>query len=389
MPIPLKYSFRSLGTRRLTTGLTMFGVALVVFVFAAVLMMAQGLQHALITTGSDDNVIVLRKAANAEITSIIDRDQASIITSLAQVKKDSTGTALATKEAVVVINLPYYDKVGFANISVRGVSPQAFMLRPQVKLVSGRMFRFGSREVIVGSSITKRFRGARVGESIKFGGDNWLIVGSFDTDGTGFDSEVWGDCDQLGEAFGRPVFSSLTVRLERRDMLADFAAEIEHDNRLNTLEAKRETQFYEEQSEAMSMFIRVLGIAITIIFSAGAMIGAMITMYAAVANRTTEIGTLRALGFGRMSILAAFLIESVFLSLLGGIVGLGFASLLQFFSVSMMNFGSFTELAFNFTITPAISVSSIMFAVCMGLIGGFLPAVRASRMSILGALRSS
>ncbi len=389
MRIPLKYSYRSLGTRRLTTSLTMLGVALVVFVFAAVLMMAHGLQKALITTGSDDNIIILRKSANAEISSIIDRDQAAIVKTLPEVAKTTDGKPLASCEVLVIINLPYIGKGGFANLSVRGVAPEAFALRPQVKLSRGRLFSFGSREVIVGASVAKRFQGANIGETLKFGGDNWTIVGVFDGDGSGFDSEIWGDVDQLGQAFGRPVFSSITARLERRDRFAEMLAEIDRDNRLQTLDTKREKQFYEEQSEMMAMFIRILGIAITIIFSAGAMIGAMITMYAAVANRTVEIGTMRALGFRRKSILAAFLIEAILLSAGGGIVGLGLASLLQFFSVSMMNFGTFTELGFGFALSPEIALSSLFFAVVMGIVGGFLPAVRASRLSILNALRST
>ncbi len=388
MKVPLKYSFRSIGTRKLTTTLTMIGVALVVFVFAAVLMMARGLQRAMVETGSDDNVIILRKSANAEISSIIDRDQAAVAATLPEVAKTADGKPLVTREIVVIINLEYNDKPGLANVTVRGVSPEAFQIRPQVKLLSGRMFKVGAREVIVGSSIAKRFKNSTVGQTIKFGGDQWTIVGSFDAGGTGFDSEIWGDADQLGEAFNRSVFSSMTVRLADKDRFAEYAKSFETDNRLQTLEVKREKQFYEEQSELMATFIRVLGIIVTVIFSFGAMIGAMITMYAAVANRTMEIGTMRALGFRRRSILSAFLIEALVLSLIGGGSGLVLASILQFFSVSMINFGTFTEIAFSFALTPAIVVMTLVFSLVMGLVGGFLPAVRASRMSILNALRA-
>ncbi|HTY00120.1 MAG TPA: ABC transporter permease [Bacteroidota bacterium] len=388
MKVPFKYSLRSLGTRKLTTTLTMIGVALVVFVFAAVLMMAGGLQRAMVDTGSDDNVIILRKSANAEISSIIDRDQAAIASTEPEVAKSADGTPLATKEIVVIINLEYNDKPGVANVTVRGVSQAAFQIRPQVKLLAGRMFKFGSREVIVGSSIAKRFKDATIGQSLKFGGDQWTIVGTFEANGSGFESEIWGDVEQLDAAFNRPVFSSVTVRLANRDRFQEYAKWFESDNRLQTLEVKREKQFYEEQSELMATFIRVLGIVVTVIFSFGAMIGAMITMYAAVANRTMEIGTMRALGFRRRSILSAFLIEALLLSLLGGAAGLLLAALLQFFSVSMINFGTFTEIAFSFALSPTVVIATMVFSLVMGLIGGFLPAVRASRMSILNALRA-
>ncbi|MBI4536291.1 MAG: ABC transporter permease [Ignavibacteriae bacterium] len=388
MKIPFKYTVRNLGTRRLTTALTVLGIALVVFVFAAVLMMAYGIEKTLIATGSDENVIVLRKSANAEITSLISRDQANIIKTLPQVATLADGKPLLSGEVVVVINLTYIGG-GFGNLTVRGVQPEGFLLRPQVQLVEGRMFQWGSREVIVGKSTTTRFQGTRIGEQIKFGGDQWTIVGIYDSQGSGFDSEIWGDVDQLSQAFGRSVFSSVTFRLREVEAFTDVVKAFERDNRLQTLDPKREKQFYEEQSEVMATFIRILGIMITIIFSAGAMIGAMITMYAAVSNRTVEIGTLRALGFKRRSVLSAFLVESLLLSLIGGTIGLVCASFLQFFNISMINFASFAELAFNFSLSPSVIISSLLFSVIMGLIGGFLPAVRAARLNILSALRAT
>lgn len=389
MKIPLKYTLRNFRTRRLTTALTIAGVALVAFVFSAVLMMAYGVQRTLVATGSEANVIILRKAANAEITSIIDREQANIIRSLPFIARGDEGRALAAGEIVVVINLPYQSGDGFGNLSVRGVERESFQLRPQVRLIEGRMFAWGSREIIVGRATSTRFSGTSVGQELRFGGDQWKIVGIFDTDGSGFDSEVWGDGDQLGQAFGRPVYSSVTLRLEGAELYTSFAEAFGKEIRLQSFEAKREKQFYEEQSELMATFIRVLGIAITVIFSLGAMIGAMITMYAAVANRTVEIGTLRALGFQRRSIMNAFLVESLTLSLGGGLIGLILASTLQFFSVSMINFGSFSELAFTFALSPEIVIASLSFSVLMGLLGGFLPSVRAARMNIVSALRAS
>jgi putative ABC transport system permease protein len=388
MQIPLKYIVRSSISRRLTTVITMLGVALVVFVFSAVLMMANGVQKTLRSTGSDDNMIVVRKAAMSEIMSILDREAAGIIVNLPQVARDADGRPLSSKEVVVIINLNKLGAAGISNVTVRGVEEAAFQLRPQVRIVQGRMFRWGAREVIAGAGITNRFVGAQIGEQVKFGGDLWTVVGIFDAEGSGFDSELWGDLNQIADAFKRQSLSTVTLRLKNPDEFAEVIAAFEADNRLQYFAPKREKKFFEEQSEMMATFIRILGIFITVIFSTGAMIGAMITMYGAVANRTVEIGTLRALGFYRRSILLAFLLESLFLSLGGGLVGLGIASLLQFFTISTLNLGSFSELAFSFAVSPSIVAISLGFSLLMGLIGGFLPAVGAARLNIIQALRA-
>ena len=388
MQIPLKYILRSSSSRRLTTVITILGITLVVFVFTAVLMMANGVEKTLRSTGSDDNLIVARKAAMSEIMSILDRDAAGIISNMPLVASFADGRPMSSKEAVVIINLNKIGAPGISNVIVRGVESAAFPLRPQVRIVQGQMFRWGAREVIAGAGITHRFTGAQIGEKMKFGGDLWTVVGIFEADGSGFESEVWGDSNQIMDAFKRSSFSTITMRLKQPDDLSEIAAAFESDNRLQYFVAKREKKFFEEQSEMMAKFIRILGIFVTIIFSTGATIGAMITMYGAVANRTVEIGTLRALGFFRRSILLAFLSESFVLSLAGGIAGLGLASLLQFFSISTLNFGSFSELAFSFALSPSIIATSLGFSLLMGLIGGFLPALRASRLNIIQALRA-
>ena len=388
MQIPLKYILRSSVSRRLTTVITILGVALVVFVFSAVLMMANGVQKTLRSTGSDDNLIVVRKAALSEIMSIIDREAAGIVVNLPQVARFPDGRPMTSKEVVVIINLNKLGSPGISNVTVRGVEEAAFQLRPQVRIVEGRTFRWGAREVIAGAGITHRFAGAQIGEKVKFGGDFWTVVGIFDSEGSGFDSELWGDLDQIADAFKRSSLSTVTLRLKNPDDLSDVALAFETDNRLQYFVPKREKRFFEEQSEMMAKFIRILGIFITVIFSTGATIGAMITMYGAVANRTVEIGTLRALGFFRRSILLAFLIESLVLSLGGGLLGLGIASLLQFFTISTLNFGSFSELAFSFAISPEIVAISLGFSLLMGLAGGFLPAIGAARLNIVQALRA-
>ena len=388
MGIPYYYSFRNLWTRRLTTVLTASGMALVVFVFAATLMLAEGLRKTLVDTGSYDNVVVIRKGAGSEVQSGVERSQASVIESQPEVAMGENGRELLAKELVVLINLPKRISNKPANVVIRGIGASSLELRPQVKLVAGRMPQPGSGEVISGKNIADRFQGGGLGETLRFGMRTWTVVGVFDAGNTGFNSEIWGDVDQLMQAFRRPVFSSVIFRLRDMQEFEAFRERIEHDPRL-TLEAKRETRFYADQSEAMAKFLRILGITLTIIFSLGAVIGAMITMYAAVANRTSEIGTLRALGFMKSSILAAFILESLFLGLLGGLVGLFAASFMQLVTISTMNWQTFAELAFGFTLTFDIAWKSLAFALVMGFVGGLLPAIRAARMNIVDALRST
>jgi len=275
------------------------------------------------------------------------------------------------------------------NVPVRGVSPAGVALRPQVKLVDGRMFTFGSSEIIVGNEIAGRFNGVAIGDKIKFAGRYWTIVGHYDAGRTGFASEIWGDGDQIMQAFNRQAYSVMIVKLKDSKSFDALKTKIEADPRLNNFKVLREKQFYEEESESLANFIRIMGIVITVIFSFGAMIGAMITMYAAVANRTVEIGTLRALGFKRRSVLTAFLIESLFISIIGGGIGILVASLLSLVTISTTNFASFSEIAFGFSITPGIIIGTLIFSALMGFVGGFLPSFRAAKLDIINALRSS
>ncbi len=387
MTIPFRYVFRSFGARRLTAAMTVLGIALVVFVFAAVLMMANGIRRTLQATGSEENVLVLRKAANSETLSVLERDVATLVTGMPEVARSESGAPLSSREALVIINMEKLSG-GMSNVSVRGVEPPAFELRPQVRLIEGRLFRWGAREIIVGRSIARRFANAGIGARIKFAGGSWAVVGVFESGGSGFDSEIWGDSNQIMDAFKRSSYSTLTLKLRDPEAFPAFVAAWEADNRLLHYDAKIEKKFFEDQSEMMATFIRILGLFITVIFSIGATIGAMITMYGAVANRTTEIGTLRALGFQRRSILVAFLGEALLLALSGAVVGVALASLLQFVTISTLNFTSFSELAFSFSLSPAIAAASFAFALAMGLVGGFLPAFRAARLDIVGALRA-
>lgn len=388
MKVPFSYTARNLWTRRLTTILTAGGLALVVFVFATVLMLDEGLRTTLVTTGEYNNVVVIRRSAETEVQSGVDRKQASVVASHPAIGLGPDGQPMLSKETVVLISLPKRGSDKPSNIVIRGVSERGSAMRPQVKLTEGRMFRPGASEVIAGASIARRFVGAGIGETLRFGQREWTVVGLFDAGNSGFDSEIWGDADQLMQAFRRSAYSSVIVRLADSNDFERFKKDIESDPRL-TLEAKREQTFYADQSKALSNFISILGLALSIIFSIGAMIGATITMYASVANRVGEIGTLRALGFQRRSILAAFLTEAMLLALVGGAAGLFCASFMQFLSFSTTNFQSFSELAFGFKLSPVIVSKTLMFSLFMGFIGGFLPAVRAARLKIVDALRAA
>lgn len=387
MPIPLAYSARNLWTRRLTTVLTVAGMALVVFVFAATLMLVEGLQKTLVDTGSAENVVLIRKGSETEVQSGIGRDEAAILASQPEVAVGSDGQPLLARESVVLINLVKRDSDDEANVVIRGIAPASLALRPQVRLAEGRMPQPGAAEIVAGASIARRFRGAGLGENLRFGMRDWRVVGIFDAGATGFSSEIWGDVDQLMQAFRRPVYSSILFRLRDPDAFAGFKGRVETDPRL-TVEAKGEIRFYADQSAAMATFLRILGTTLTLIFSVGAVIGAMITMYAAVAGRVTEIGTLRALGFGKGSILLAFLAEALFLGLLGGLAGLLCASFMQLITISTMNWQTFAELAFGFSLTAGIAAKSLAFALVMGLAGGLLPALRAAHMELVEALRA-
>jgi len=387
MSVPFKYMIKNFGRRRLSTLITLAGIALVIFVFTAVLMTANGVRKTLAATGSPDNVVVTRKGSNGEISSIIRGETQNVVATLPYIARTPDGGEAISYQPVVVINLTLPDG-GLTNVTVRGVTQQTFYIHPNVKIIEGRMFNPALREIIVGQAIAKKFADARIGGSIKLAGDYWKVVGIFSSDGSGFDSEIWCDYRQIQDAFHRASsVSSITLKLDNPANYEKFKQAFLADRRLQEFEPEPEQQYFADQSETLSTFIRVIGIFVTVIFSIGAAIGAMITMYAEVANRTNEIGTLRALGFSRRSILTVFLFEAIIISVAGGIVGIVLASLLQFLSVSTMNFNSFAELTFNFSLSPSSIIASLVFAVIMGLFGGFFPSARASRLNIVNALR--
>ncbi len=387
MKLLFSYTLRNLAVRKLTTSLTVIGMGLVVFVFAAMMMFAYGIEKTLTETGSDDNAIFVRKAATSETVSLVMRSDATLAMTQPEIALSEGGTPIGVAEIVILVSANKIKTDAAANVIMRGTTATAMTLRPNIRL-EGRMFTPGTSEIIAGRSASKNFKDCQIGGSLHFAERDWVVVGIFDAGGSGFESELWGDVNQVQQAFRRTIFASVTMRLKDPTQFDQLKQRMEADPRM-TVDVKREKEYYASQSSMMASFISVMGIVISIVFSAGAMIGAMITMYSAVANRTAEIGTLRAIGFPRSRILTVFMLESVWIALLGAALGLFAASLMSFVTVSTTNWGSFSELAFSFALSPSIVIGSLIFAVAMGLIGGFLPAVRASRAKIVDSLRAA
>ncbi len=385
--IPVRYNIRSLAVRRATTAATALGIALVVFVLASAMMLAAGIKKTLSSSGRADNAIVLRKGSNAELGSVIEDPSVNIITAQPGVKKDGT-VPIAVGEVIVVAALEKIGAAGITNVQMRGVPDNAMKFRPEMKLIEGTMPRPGSAEVMIGTRIRGRFKGLELGQSFDLKKNRpVMVVGIFSDGGSSYESEVWVDRDTLKSAYGREgIVSSVRVRLDSPAAFDGFKGAIESDKALG-FDAMRETEYFDKQSEGTSMLVGGLGTLISVFFSIGAMIGAMITMYAAVANRQREIGTLRALGFSRSSILFSFLLESISLAMLGGIVGVIASIGMGAVKFSMMNFSSWSEIVFSFDPTPKIIITALVFAAGMGLLGGFFPAIRAARISPVTAMR--
>lgn len=386
--VPLSYSVRNLRVRTTTTVATALGIGLVVFVFATVLMLAEGIKSTLGRAGSPDVAVVLRDGADAEMASSIELPAAGLIMNAAEVRRRANGRPDATAEVLAVIILDKLGTEGVSNVAVRGVTEDVLAFRSSVRLLRGRMLRPGSDECVVGASILGRFQGLAMGRSFEIKKNRRLtVVGVIADGGSSYESEVWADRELLRSAFGREnTVSSVRVRLTSAAAFGALRASLESNRQLG-VDVKRETEFYAEQSQGTSQFITAIGMLVAIFFAAGAIIGAMITMHAAVASRMREIGTLRALGFSKLSILASFLFESVVLSLLGGALGAFAATFMRFARLSIVNFASWSEIVFEFTPTPGIIVGSMIFAAVMGVVGGMIPAVRAARVKILDALR--
>jgi len=387
--IPLSYNIRSLKVRRRNTIASAAGLALVVFVFASVLMLARGIERTLGRSGETDVAVLLRKGSDAELSSGIDSTQQGIVAAATEIRRDSSGTPEAIGEVVVVLAQPLRSLPDqFSNVTVRGVPDTAFRFRQQAKIVEGRAAQPGTDEAIIGRAIRGRFVGMDLGETFELRKNRPVkVVGIFSASGSAYESEVWADIDAVRGAFGRHGgLSSMRVRLQGPEKFDAFRAKIESDRQLG-LEVMRETVYYSKQSEGLTMFITAMGMMIAVLFSTGAMIGATITMYATVANRRREIGTLLALGFSRFSVMTSFLTESVLLALVGGGTGALLALGMSFVKFSTLNMRTWSEITVSFEPTPGIILGSLCFAAVMGVLGGILPALRASRLSPAIAMR--
>ncbi len=384
--VPLFYNARSLWARRLSTGLTVLGLGLVVFVFSAVLMLANGIESALASGGDPANAVILRKGATGELVSGVERDSVRILATDPAVASGADGNRLVSGELVVLVALPRRGAQA-VNTSARGIGPESFTARPEVRLVSGRKPRPGTHEVVLGQALVGTSPDATLGGELRFAQQRWPVVGVFEAGAGAFESELWADATQLGAAFGRPGYSSALVRLRSAGDMEDFVKRVEEDPRF-TLEAKPEPRYWADQARGMATFIRVLGLFVSFVFSLGAVLGAMITMYAQVATRIAELGMLRAVGFRRRSVLASVVVESAMLGAAGGVLGALGALSTRWIHIRTLNFQTFAEVSFGFTPTPGIVVGALLFGTLMGLIGGLLPALRAAHLSILDALRA-
>jgi putative ABC transport system permease protein len=386
--IPVRYNIRSLAVRKATTIATAGGIGLVVFVLASSLMLSAGIRKTLGSTGKPENAIVLRMGSDAELGSIVEDSTVPLVLAAPGVRVDEKGQPIGAAEIVVVGAMEKLGAKGVTNVSIRGVPDDVMRFRPEVHIVAGRAPRPGSDEALVGARVRGRIRGLDLDQTFELKKNRPVtVVGVFEADGSSYESEVWVDRELLRQAYNRQgIVSSVRVRLDSPTKFDAFRAGVENDKRLG-LQAVRETAFYEKQSEGAATFVGILGTIVSVFFAAGAMIGAMITMYAAVANRQREIGTLRALGFSRSSVLTSFLLEAVLLSVIGGGLGAALSMSMGFVHFSMVNFASWSEIVFSFDPTPRVIGTALAFAGGMGLIGGLLPAIRAARTSPLKAIR--
>lgn len=388
MALPIVYNIRNVAARRVPTIMTALGIGLVVFIFVWFLALSAGFRKALVSTGRADNMLVMRAGAQSEVQSGLDREAVQILMANPAVATGKDGsTPLASSEVVIIANLKRKDGV-LGNITIRGVSPAAFEVRPYVKVTQGRAPTPGLAELMVGKALSRRFGNLNVGDTANIGGDPWSIVGIFDSGGSAFESELWGDVEVLLSSFQRDSFQSLTFRMKDPSQLETLVKQIEEEPRMR-VKAFSEQKYYSDQAALLSLMLSTLGTFIAIVMSIGAVFGALNTMYASVDSRTREVATLRAIGFSPGSIYGTFVIESVLIALLGGIFGCLLALPFNGLSTGTTNWTSFSEVAFYFRITPALIAAGLVFSLVLGVIGGLLPAWKAARRPVAAALRAS
>ena len=385
MIIPLKYNIGNLAARRVSTFMSVLGIGVVIAVMLSMMALYHGVKLALVSSGSKQNLLVMREGAEAELMSWVTKDKYNVLRTLPGIEKDAAGQPLLSPELVIIFKLPKKDDPKGSNVTVRGVTPAAFTMRPYVKLVQGRMFRPGSGEVIVARRIANRFVNANLGDTF-VAGPKWTVVGVFDAGNTSFDSEMWCDLNYLGGVRKRAdSFSTVLLRPVDSTAFASIRETIKGDNRLK-LNAKSEYQYYADQTNAL-LGIKILVAIVTIFMIIGAVLGTMNTMFSAVSSRTRELAALRALGFKRRAVILSVVIEAAFLALLGGLAGLLLSLPVNGISTGTTNFSTFSEVAFNFRVDSEIAFIGITIALVSGVIGGLLPALSAVWKPIPTALR--
>jgi putative ABC transport system permease protein len=387
MAIPLVYNVRSVFQRWSSAIVAVLGVAGTVGVFVSMLALAQGFRATLVASGSPRNAIVREAGMNSEMVSAVTLEDFRVIEGAAGVARDDRGP-LSSAEVVVIAAFPLARTGTEANVQIRGVSPRVLDVRENVRVSAGRFFQPGLAELIIGKNAIKTYEGFVLGNTVRFGGGTWQVVGVFDAGGSAFDSEIWCDANVLNEVYKRPtnIFQSVTVRLESESALTRFKDALTSDPRLS-VQADRETDYYERQSRMLTDLIRILGFLVALVMGVGAVFAALNTMYSAVAERSREIATIRALGFRGRAIVFSFILESLFIAFLGGILGCLAVLPMNGFTTGTINWQTFSHLAFAFSITPGLLVKGIGFALIMGLVGGVPPAVRAVRRPVAVALR--
>ncbi|MFZ2961324.1 MAG: ABC transporter permease [Candidatus Ozemobacteraceae bacterium] len=389
MVLPLSYSLRSVLVRKSASTMAIGGIALVVLVLVFLQAMGEGLRRAVATSGTSQNLIVLRKGSDAELGSQMGRDAARIVESLPDISRNEAGEPLFVNEGVLVIAREKKDG-GRANLAVRGTMPLSSQVHHGVRLSAGRWLKPGSNEAVVGAALTRRMDGLNIGQVLTIKNQDWNIVGIFDADGSGLESEIWMDLELYQSVFKRSgVFSSALFRAagDPREVRQRVAQMMADDPRLRSVEVQAEDEYYQKQSKLMYDLIMVLTAILTTIMSVGAIVGAMNTMYAAVSHRQHEIGCLLALGFTPEAVWISFIVESVVLSFIGGAIGCLLSLPFHGMSTGTTNWATFAETAFQFRITPWILFTAVVVAVIMGFLGGFFPAFRAARMKVVEALR--
>ncbi|MBI3890811.1 MAG: ABC transporter permease [Candidatus Wallbacteria bacterium] len=384
MAVPIQYNIRNLFVRKVSTSMTVAGIALVVSTFVSLMALVTGLQRTLVEAGDPRNVILMRKGGISEAASALTMEQYTIVRHAQELAPDGDHDTLASPELAQQVLLQRKDGKK-ANVLIRGVRPVGFRVHDRVRVAAGRPLAARSGQILVGKAVSERYKGLALGDTLRFGRRDWPVVGVFEEGGSAHESEIWADADDLMGDLKRTYFNSMTARLRDPSLAASLSSRLDADPRLN-LDAKTETEYYADQAEG-ARWMRVLGLGIALVMAIGAVFAAMNTMYAAIGSRTKEIGTLRALGFSRGAILASFMLESVLLALPGGILGCILAWPLNGLRSGTINMASFSEVMFEFTITPRICLEVVGFAVLMGVVGGFLPARRAATLPILTALR--